>query len=75
MHGAFPSLPLHVLMYDSDLCVTNTNTCTVWFFVKGVMIPANYLLCDLQFGCGRQILNEAKGIRKLYETESLNVVI
>jgi len=57
--------PLHVLMYDSNLCVTNTNTCTGWLFVKCVMVPANYLFCDLRFGCSRQILIEAKEIRKL----------
>jgi len=73
MHGAFPSLPIRVLMYDSNLCVTNTNTCTVCL-VKCVMLPAIYLLCDLQFGCSRQILNEAQEIRKLCETESLTVV-
>jgi hypothetical protein len=74
MHGASPSIPLHVLTYDSNLCVTNTNTCTVWLFVKCVMLPTNYILCDLQFGCSRQILREAQEIRKLCETESLTVV-
>ena len=51
------------------------ETVTVnWLFVNCVMLSASYLLCDLQFGCSRQILNEAQELRKLCETESLSVV-